>query len=146
MPGSAFRVHLHESRDPLKPHKKPGCPKGWMRPADRSLPRPDLNQCFATLKIKAVPNMSNSQEMQAHQISTKKFSSCSHDLQSQKSLKVVWGQVVPRDCSQCSLNRSSAKKQVWVQGLGHFCRLEKSGPPPAKFPEISAPLKSNPGF
>lgn len=28
----------------------------------------------------------------------------------------------------------------------HFCKLEKSGPPPWKFPEISAPLKSNPGF
>lgn len=28
----------------------------------------------------------------------------------------------------------------------YLCKLLKSGPPPWKFPEISAPLKSNPGF
>lgn len=30
--------------------------------------------------------------------------------------------------------------------VSYFCKLLKSGPPLWKFPEISAPLKSNPGF
>ncbi len=45
-----------------------------------------------------------------------------------------------------SPEKNSVRLHQALEWMYYFCRLEKSGPPPWKFPEISAPLKSNPGF